>query len=702
MKKKAIEKIPFLKLDKISKKKDVKYIGVTAIKIVDHEKHLFLEVYRNQKAKKDVPAVRIVLTKKDFGTYFPEKKQWSRGNIKTDQYYNGPLIWSNPEDRGSVLELEKQNVLRSEEDMERIKKFCKPVWNNDRWWQQIETYQGDITSAERRKRESRRYERRKKALEDRITHTRILPEKKILKRADDIYLHNKHYLYYKKRGSRAEIACSSCGGVTDARWKGGISYESQFEKYVAEPREGHIGICPMCGAHGEYKCQGKVKGSHRQTIHLFLGQKYKDNGLVMRYIEVSKTWNLQCLESGTKTVMYNASEELSGVEIARAYYEEGKKKQIDYHKHNPYTGTDFWDDCNLSGMNNITIKEAPIMFETYQEMQETIFKYSALEEYAKEESVNPINYLERYMQTPQMEMLVKLKLFGIAKQLINCECGIIANENANCPDEFLGIRKERVKWLCESRGNIGLLQTMKMEKRMNQNWTEEQIENLHETGLSQGDIETATRYMSIQQLLNRIKRYAGCEYGTGCTGAIATIKGTADTYKDYLNMRIQRGYDLNNTIYQYPRDLRAAHEQMVMESHKEEMDKRFREVAEKFPNIKHIYRELRKKYYYEDDDYIIRPARAAEEIVMEGRLLHHCVGGDGYLRKHNNRETYILMLRFKQKPKEPYITVEIDSGRPYIKQWYGKRDTKPDKENIDAWLDNYLEFLKFETIPKTA
>lgn len=702
MKKKAIEKIPFLKLDKVSKKKDVKYIGVTAIKIVDHEKHLFLEVYRNQKTKKEVPVVRIVLTKTDFGTYFPEKKQWSRGKIKTDQYYNGPLIWNNPEDRGSAPELKKQNVLRSEEDLERMKKFCKPVWNEDRWWEHIENYQDNITSAERRKRESRRYERRKKALEDRITHTRILPEKKILKRANDIYLHNKHYLYYKKHGSRVEIACSSCGDVTDARWKDGVSYESQFQRYVQEPSEGRIGICPMCGAHGEYKCQGKVKGSHSQTIHLFLGQKYKDNGLVMRYIEVSKTWNLQCIASETKTVMHSASEEVSVVEIARAYYEEGKGKQIDYHKRSLYTGTNFWDDCNLYGLNNITIKEAPIMFETYQEMQGTIFEYSALEEYAKEESVNPINYLERYMQIPQMEMLVKLKLFGIVEQLISCECGIIACVNANRPDEFLGIRKERVKQLCENRGNIGLLRIMQIEKRMNQNWTEEQIENLHETGLSQGDIETATRYMSIQQLLNRIKKYAGCEYGTGCTEAIATIKGTADTYKDYLSMRIQRGYDLNNTIYQYPRDLRAAHEQMVMESHKEEMDKRFREVAEKFPNIKHIYRELRKKYYYEDDDYIIQPARAAEEIVMEGRLLHHCVGGDGYLRKHNNRETYILMLRFKQKPKEPYITVEIDSGRPHIKQWYSKRDTKPDKKNIDAWLDNYLEFLKSETIPKTA
>lgn len=52
MKKKAIEKIPYFGLKKTSRKKDVKYIGVTAVKIVGHEKHLFLEVYRNKKESK--------------------------------------------------------------------------------------------------------------------------------------------------------------------------------------------------------------------------------------------------------------------------------------------------------------------------------------------------------------------------------------------------------------------------------------------------------------------------------------------------------------------------------------------------------------------------------------------------------------------------------------------------------------------------
>ena len=117
-----------------------------------------------------------------------------------------------------------------------------------------------------------------------------------------------------------------------------------------------------------------------------------------------------------------------------------------------------------------------------------------------------------------------------------------------------------------------------------------------------------------------------------------------------------------------------------------------------------IYRELRKIYFYEDDTYLIRPARSAGEIVREGRLLHHCVGGDNYLGKHNRRESYILMLRFKDKAEEPYITVEISSNNPKIRQWYGTNDRKPDAKNMQKWLNDYLKQLKEkrEMLAKTA
>ena len=700
MKKKAIEKIPYFGLKKTSRKKDVKYIGVTAVKIVGHEKHLFLEVYRNKKESKEIPMVRIVLTKKDFGTYWPEKEEWTRQKIKPDSCY-GRVIWG--EEHPTWEQEKKENILQSTEDLERVKKFCKAtVYNEEHWWEYIYKHEDDIVITARRNREHKAYMRRQEALADRMANTRELPEKEILDRADRLYFHGQHYLYYKKHGCWAHIACSKCGGVTDARWKSGISYESQFQRWTEEPREGHYGTCPMCGARGEYKCQGKVKGTCDKYIYLFLGQKYKENGMVMRYVEVGKKWTLGFICGDKGPEMYNASEELSGVEIARAYFEPGKKVQIDYHKHDPYMGKDFWDDCNLYGLANISISAGQIMAETYEEMKGTIFQYSALQEYAKNvREVNPIEYLERYSQTPQIEVLVKLGLTDVVEKLVECYYGIVADENARRPDQFLGIRKERVKQLIRKKGDTHLLGAMQMEKRQGQNWTDEQVEHLAETNLSGTQVEMATRYMTLQKLLNRIEKYSGCEYGTECSSASARIRHTATTYADYLSMRINLGYDLNNTVYQQPQDLEAEHNKMVMETNKEQMDKHLKEVAERYPEIRHVYRGLRNKYLYEDDKYIIRPARSAEEIVMEGRLLHHCVGGNMYLGRHNKGETYILMLRFKAEPDIPYITVEIDAKNPRILQWYGDKDKKPDEKNMQSWLNNWLMKLKTGTLTET-
>ena len=63
MKKKAIEKIPYIGIQRTSQKRGAKYIAATAVKIIGNEKHLITEVYRNKKEDLAVPLVRIVLTK---------------------------------------------------------------------------------------------------------------------------------------------------------------------------------------------------------------------------------------------------------------------------------------------------------------------------------------------------------------------------------------------------------------------------------------------------------------------------------------------------------------------------------------------------------------------------------------------------------------------------------------------------------------
>ncbi len=701
MKKKTIEKIPYLTLKK-KVGEDAKYVGVTAFKNIGHERHLFVEAYRNRDGE-EIPIVRIVLTKKDFSTYFPESGGWTRQHAEKGGYWSAP-IWSEANDlRDNMQQVEIKNVLQCEKDWERIENFCSGITRDEkRWWQRIDECQRDITATATRKATEKRYKRRQEALQDRIRHTRSLPIQKILNRADDVYFHNKHFLYYKKRGSWVQIACSKCGGVTDARWKAGISYESQFQKWIQEPREGDYGKCPMCGARGYYKCQGKTKGTHSEIIHLFLGQKYKETGMVMRYVEVEKEWRLGLIATDNGEKMYNSCEALSVIEIARTYLEPGKEPQTDFHKCSLYSGKNFWDDCNLYGLRKIEIKEGAIMPETYEEMRGTIFQYSALQEYVKHVyKTDPREYLKRYIEMPQLEMIVKMGLIETAIYLVKYGNGIIADRNAKRPDEFLGIRREKVKRLVREKGNVSVLKVLQMEKQYRQRWNDKQIDNLIETGLDAPQLETAMEYMSLQQLLNRIKKYAGCAYETGCSSVIGRIRHTATTYTDYLAMRANLGYDLNNTVYQQPRNLSIAHEQMVIESTKEKMDKYLAEVAEKYPNIRRQYRKLRKKYYYADDNYVIRPARSAEEIVMEGRLLHHCVGGAGYLNKHNKGETYILMLRYETTPDVPYITVEVDSKEARIIQWYGEKDRKPNAKEMQQWLDDWLKGMR-ETLAAGA
>lgn len=698
MKKKAIEKIPYLTLPKISQKKDVKYIGITAYKTIDNQRHLFLEVYRNKKENKDVPMVRIVLNKKDFGTFFPSNGLWSRGQITKNTWSNYGLIWRENEEQihQTVDIMAKENALHSQEDMERIKKFTGvKIWNETEWWECIEIWQKDIIETEYRERSKRKYERRQQALRERQERTPELPNDRILEYADQFIFHELHYLYYKKHGVRATIACSKCGGVSDERWKPGISYESQFVKTIQEPKMGEFGTCPMCKAVGKYMPQGRVRSSNRVSAYLFLGQKYKENGMVFRYIEVGKEWQLQliCNEKG-EPEMYNSCEKLDGIEIARAYFEPGKKVQKDFQKHNTWSGKDFWDDCNLSGLSNIIIKDAQVLPETYQNMKGTFLQYSAMKEFQTAAGViNPVDYIDRYIQTPQIEMLTKMKLIGVVKELLKCHYGIVADINAKRIEEFLGIRKERVERLISRKGDPNTLKIMQLEKRLGQKWTNEQLEQIMEINLG-NEIMVPLEYMGIQKLLNKIAKYAGCEYGTMCGTAIARLQHIARTYVDYLNMKKNLRYDLQNTVHLFPKDLEAAHGKMVMESNKKEADKRIREVNEQYPLIKKNYRKLRKKFYFEDEEFMIRPARDAGEIVMEGRMLHHCVGGDNYLNKHDTGKSIILFLRFKAEPDIPYITVEIENDMLKIVQWYGQHDKKPDEKRMQKWLGAYITRLK--------
>ena len=693
MKKKAIEAIPYITVPKPMTKQKVGYICAVQTLEIAGEPHILLEVYENKKDSLSVPKIRYAATLGDWAVYNPAEGIWSTHSITYNQWHSNALCWTDTKYK-SYQEEQKDNVLLPE-SLEQIKAFFRVTeesWRDQSWWEYFTANEQHISNARR----SGRYERRKLRLEERIAHTPPLPTERILEYASTIRAISYHFLYYKKGRYKATVCCSACGNVREAYWKDGIGYTSAYASHIQEPIEGHAGECPTCGKTGIFKAQGHAGRERINKTHVFLIEKYKAKGAVIRYIQVEKGYFLEEIPGTKHAEMIGAKETLQGVEIARTYIEPGKQPQTDYQKHDCYTGKDFWDDCNLYGLSNILIQPARILPESFENLKGTILEYSGLEAYYKREvitgtPVNASSYIDCYLRTPQLEYLVKLKLYAIAEELIRYRYGIVVDTTAKTLDSFLGIRKEHLNLLMKTRGNLEVLKLLQQEKRMDAHFTDEEIENL--ALLRIHSIHEIPKEMTIRKFLNRVAKYAGCDYREVCSAATGRLQSIAGEYLDYLDMRAKLGYDMTNTVYLYPRNLADAHSRMVAESNAREADKRKQEAEERYPDIAKKYKSLCKTFRYVDDTYIICPARSASEIIDEGRILHHCVGGDTYLDRHNKQKSIILFLRFKETPKAPYVTVEIDPTFQ-IKQWYGAHDRKPDEKNLQKWLNRYTTMLK--------
>jgi hypothetical protein len=200
----------------------------------------------------------------------------------------------------------------------------------------------------------------------------------------------------------------------------------------------------------------------------------------------------------------------------------------------------------------------------------------------------------------------------------------------------------------------------------------------------QKDIEAILEYMTLKQLTNRIATYV-----------IRTKKSRGEVvklYLDYLGMKQKLGFDMTNSVYQYPKDLPAAHDKAVEELENKNIDEKCKTREKMYPQIRERFKKAKKIYTYESGTLLIRPAESATEIIREGRILHHCVGGDTYLSEHNEKTGIILLLRKKKEENTPYITVELNS-QSEIEQWYGMCDRKPDEKKVDRWLKRYLKQL---------
>lgn len=435
------------------------------------------------------------------------------------------------------------------------------------------------------------------------------------------------------------------------------------------PKHNKHGICPACNSIIMYKADKKAaKVEDWGTVILF--QKMKERGFVIRIFSVFRSIGREC--------------------YTRPYGNITERKRIILNEWMREARAFVWDEypvikkrrwCNSSGYYNDSGRIFPCNLD--EQLKESNLCYLPLTQMLKKIN-QKIDYTVKFFRRAEdyhraAEYLMKCRLYTMALEFLQSdrlELGGHLNVNADGILKCLNINREQLRLLQKYDGGGEMMRIITRANRYKVRMTDEQIGQMYKEHIDWKFIE----YMSTTTPHKMLRYISRC-----------TNKGE---YLDYLNMRKENGYDMKDTIILYPKDLTEAHHKMVLETNKKEMDKRIMEVKAKFPHIEEKFEELDERYHYEYKDYSIRPAQDAGEIVREGKLLHHCVGGDNYLRKHDKGESIILMLRKKEHQDIPWYTVEYGMKEKKVIQYYAEKDTQPLKDVVSKWLDRWLKEIE--------
>lgn len=487
-----------------------------------------------------------------------------------------------------------------------------------------------------------------------------------------------HFVYYKRKGSFAECHCAECGERYVLR---AVPPQDPFSAAaltdIEKPEREKETKCRKCGATAVYMPAGAT-ASRYSFNRICYGQNIDDEHFVFRIFYAAQKTNQD------HVTLYGCQEE------ERIFLEKGQKpSRFEY-----YAGR--WQRRRTGECWSYIVHP-----KTFKEIKKCgMLKYVPEEPYitGKFRYDNwVIDYYITAARYPDFEMIVKMGLTKYADYLIR---GVPVNPNprGKTIQDRLRINKNRIKDLVAQEGEKKALTLYQLERIVRAHWTEEETRILEELRDSTWTndwqkIKTVLKYTSPVRVKNyMIKQNMWLIDEVGQWQEKQRRQDLRREYFDYIYMREEQGYDMTSDIILFPADFVRRRDEMILQAEKKKMDERKKAALNKFPRIAMKYESLSEKYSAAAGGYIIRPAKDAAEIVEEGQILHHCVGGDNYLKSHNEGHSYILFLRPIDKKTMPFITVEIRGEK--ILQWYGAYDKKPDEKLFNAWLNTYTKELE--------
>lgn len=675
MKKKAILKIPPIPTEYSERGK--RYSVSAGVVDIDGSSILLLDVYPKNRKK---PLRRIIVTPVDYGIYEYDTKNWSGKSIENSEIWfpqTVPTLYAS------------RDMAYSKETYDIVAGYAKKVKTIRFIDENLFYVVRQLESAIAGEKADRAYKRRMQRLKERCSYVELLDDefKAYCKKKFDRF--GKHIMWYKRKGRYADFKCSACGCEYRRATEYGVSYESQSENIVATPKQGIISRCEICGAMGKYQARER---KFNEQLTFYKADTYKD-GLVIREVAASQV------------IRKDVKEAYEYTEMTRLFITKAEEHK-DFCYYDGWTDKTEWYDRNSSGMYSYQSPKGFLYEPSLANIKKSAFKYCAIDRFLSKYPKSDIHgYFKAYRRYPQLEYLVKMQLWKLAEPLTaNFYQTNDMDMAAARPEDMLGIQKKDIPYLVEQEGNITILNICRLQKQTGQQfemiycaWLYEILSVGYSSHRIYEQLLQIAEHMSIKRVINQLAKYVGYESPDDLEGDYPNRFGyhylneRAGKYLDYLQMRIELGYDLSNNVYSKPRDLDAAHQEMVMQSDAKKIKEKSMTADEKYTQIPKLIKQLSKVYMYKDEKYQIVIPKSASDIIEEGHVLHHCVGGDNYLRAHNRQTSTILFLRHSKNPDIRFVTIEIK--KDHIVQWYGAYDKKTEETEVNKWLRTYREIV---------
>lgn len=459
------------------------------------------------------------------------------------------------------------------------------------------------------------------------------------------------YIFYSAREGKAY--CTACRQTTKIKMK------SVHNKYIT---------CPACGRKVMGKSWKKQK-SLRDDRTVALIQRIPE-GMIVRIFycrkhhEIENGWKEKAYISETDRQLYSLN-----MNLIRDY-EYANFKQ---------TGKLRW--CRSHYAYNAV--QAVVYPGNIREVrEETKISDVQIEEMLKREKGEKVEIRKLLNPGNITKHLICAGLTKLAIEDMRSTCMII-DKHGKTAREALGINGDRINRLKNLNGGEITLGWLQYEEETGIKIRQRTLERLEGKGINRRDLDTVLQCgVTPERALNYIEKQTRAQ------------SDTLIEWRDYLKIAKEENLDVHDDIVRMPKELHKRHNELVELRNKKADEKRLKKYRK-------YDRQIRKRlgeaaiYLWEDKNYMIVPAAKCEELMREGRTLHHCVGAnDTYMKKMAAGISWILFLRRKERPEEPYYTIEIGMKDDEILQSYSKYDRKPDWGKIEKVLKKFKESVK--------